>query len=193
MALTGYEKPLGDYTKDELIEIAVSYTVFYTTASGKGSYGGFKRLKKEQLISIIKNDRDYIRANPKAPRRIDGKILTNRFSDFKKSLNGTEKPDKLMNEIMTILSGTESAYPLQGRYYTYIYYAKTPKILYDQHPLILAGGPYLNGFIGVNYHLGKIRQYNTADGDRLVSGLYELSQQEFATLRSVPYRKLIQN
>ena len=193
MALTGYEKPLDEYSRDELIEIAVSYTVFYTTASGKGSYGGFKRLKKEQLISIIKNDRDYIRANPKAPRRIDGKILTNRFSDFKKSLNGTEKPDKLMNEIMTILSGTESAYPLQGRYYTYIYYAKTPKILYDQHPLILAGGPYLNGFIGINYHLGKIRQYNTADDDRLVSGLYELSQQEFATLRSVPYRKLIQN
>ena len=193
MALTGYEKPLGDYTKDELIEIAVSYTVFYTTASGKGSYGGYKRLKKEQLISIIKNDRDYISKNPKAPRRIDGKILTNRFSDFKKSLNGSEKPDKLMNEIMSILSGTESAYPLPGKYYTYIYYAKTPKILYDQHPLILAGGPYLNGFIGFNYHLGKFRQYNTADGDRLVSGLYELSQQEFATLRSVPYRKLIQN
>jgi hypothetical protein len=193
MALTGYEKPLGDYTKDELIEIAVSYTVFYTTASGKGSYGGYKRLKKEQLISIIKNDRDYISKNPKAPRRIDGKILTNRFSDFKKSLNGTEKPDRLMNEIMSILSGTESAYPLPGKYYTYIYYAKTPKILYDQHPLILAGDMLPKGFLGFNYHLGKIRQYNTADGDRLVSGLYELSQKEFATLRSVPYRKLIQN
>ena len=193
MALTGYEKPLDEYSRDELIEIAEFHTIYYTTASGKGSTGGYKRLKKEQLISIIKNDRDYIRANPKAPRRIDGKILTNRFSDFKKSLNGTEKPDRLMNEIMSILSGTESAYPLQGRYYTYIYYAKTPKILYDQHPLILAGDMLPKGFLGFNYHLGKIRQYNTEDGDRLVSGLYELSQQEFATLRSVPYRKLIQN
>ena len=193
MALTGYEKPLDEYTREELIEIAEFHTIYYTTASGKGSTGGYKRLKKEQLISIIKNDRDYISKNPKAPRRIDGKILTNRFSDFKKSLNGTEKPDRLMNEIMTILSGTESAYPLQGRYYTYIYYAKTPKILYDQHPLILAGDMLPKGFLGFNYHLGKIRQYNTEDGDRLVSGLYELSQQEFATLRSVPYRKLIQN
>ena len=193
MALTGYEKPLDEYSRDELIEIAEFHTIYYTTASGKGSTGGYKRLKREQLISIIKNDRDYIRANPKAPRRIDGKILTNRFSDFKKSLNGTEKPDRLMNEIMSILSGTESAYPLQGRYYTYIYYAKTPKILYDQHPLILAGDMLPKGFLGFNYHLGKIRQYNTEDGDRLVSGLYELSQQEFATLRSVPYRKLIQN
>jgi hypothetical protein len=193
MALTGYEKPLDEYTRDELIEIAEFHTIYYTTASGKGSIGGYKRLKREQLISIIKNDRDYISKNPKAPRRIDGKILTNRFSDFKKSLNGTEKPDRLMNEIMSILSGTESSYPLQGRYYTYIYYAKTPKILYDQHPLILAGDMLPKGFLGFNYHLGKIRQYNTADGDRLVSGLYELSQQEFATLRSVPYRKLIQN
>ena len=193
MPLTGYEKPLDEYTRDELIEIAEFHTIYHTTASGKGSTGGYKRLKREQLISIIKNDRDYIRANPKAPRRIDGKILTNRFSDFKKSLNGTEKPDKLINEIMTILSGTESAYPLPGRYYTFIYYAKTPKILYDQHPLILAGDMLPKGFLGFNYHLGKIRQYNTVDGDRLVSGLYELSQKEFATLRSVPYRKLIQN
>ena len=193
MALTGYEKPLDEYTREELIEIAEFHTIYYTTASGKGSTSGYKRLKKEQLISIIKNDRDYISKNPKAPRRIDGKILTNRFGDFKKSLNGTEKPDRLMNEIMSILSGTESAYPLQGRYYTYIYYAKTPKILYDQHPLILAGDMLPKGFLGFNYHLGKIRQYNTADGDRLVSGLYELSQQEFATLRSVQYRKLIQN
>jgi hypothetical protein len=193
MALTGYEKPLDEYTRDELIEIAEFHTIYHTTASGKGSTSGYKRLKKEQLISIIKNDRDYISKNPKAPRRIDGKILTNRFSDFKKSLNGTEKPDRLMNEIMSILSGTESAYPLPGKYYTYIYYAKTPKILYDQHPLILAGDMLPKGFLGFNYHLGKIRQYNTADGDRLVSGLYELSQQEFATLRSVPYRKLIQN
>ena len=193
MALTGYEKPLDEYTRDELIEIAEFHTIYHTTASGKGSTGGYNRLKREQLISFIKNDRDYISKNPKAPRRIDGKILTNRFSDFKESLNGTEKPDKLMNEIMTILSGTESAYPLQGRYYTYIYYAKTPKILYDQHPLILAGDMLPKGFLGFNYHLGKIRQYNTTDGDRLVSGLYELSQQEFATLRSVPYRKLIQN
>ena len=49
------------------------------------------------------------------------------------------------------------------------------------------------GFRGFNYHLGKIRQYNTQDGDRLLSGLYELSQKEFDTLRSVPYGKLIQN
>lgn len=193
MALTGYEKPLKDYTKEQLVEIAESYSIYYTTASGVGKLGGYKRLNKDQLISIIKNDSDYIDANPKAPRRIGGRKLTNRLKDFKESLMGGEKPEKLMDEILTRISGSERAYPAPGRYYTYIYYAKTPGIIYDRHPLILAGDLLPRGFRGFNYHLGKIRQYNTEDGDRLLSGLYELSQQEFATLRSVPYGKLIQN
>ena len=193
MALTGYEKPLKDYTKEQLVEIAETHNIYYTTASGVGKLSGYRRLTKDQLISIIKNDPDYIAENPKAPRRVDGKKLTNRLKDFKESLLGTEKPERLMDEILTKLSGTEVAYPSPGRYYTYIYYAKTPGIIYDRHPLIRAGDILPRGFRGFNYHLGKIRQYNTEDGDRLLSGLYELSQQEFATLRSVPYGKLIQN
>ena len=193
MALTGYEKLLKDYTKEQLIEIAESYSVYYTTSSGKGKLSGYRRLTKEQLVSIIKNDSDYIDANPKSPRRIDGKRLSNRLKDFKESLMGNESPEELMDGILSRLSGSERAYPSAGRYYTYIYYAVTPGILYDRHPLILAGDTLPKGFRGFNYHLGKIRQYNTVDGDRLVSGLFELSQQEFATLRSVPYGKLIQN
>jgi hypothetical protein len=190
MALTGYEKPLDQYTQKELVEIAKKYTIYYTTASGQGSISGYQRLNKTQLISLIKNDSNYIEANPKAPRRIDGKIRTNRFKDFKfNSINA----DKLMNEILSRLGGTERSYPSEGRYYTFIYYAKTPGILYDRHPLIRAGGMLPKGFLGFNYHLGKIRQYNTEDGDRLVSGLYELSQKEFETLQHVPYGKLIQN
>jgi hypothetical protein len=59
--------------------------------------------------------------------------------------------------------------------------------------LILAGDILPKGFRGFNFHLGKIRQYNTEDGDRLVSGLYELSREEFSTLLTIPYRKLVQN
>lgn len=193
MALTGYEKQLKDYSKQELIEIAESYSVYYTTASGVGKISGYQRLTKEQLVNIIKNDSDYKDADPNRPRRIDGKRLTNRLKNFKESLLGTESPEELMNEILSRLSNSERSYPTPGRYYTYIYYAKTPKILYDQHPLIMAGDMLPKGFRGFNYHLGKIRQYNTVDGDRLISGLYELSQQEFETLKSIPYRKLVQN
>ena len=193
MALTGYEKPLKDYTKEQLVEIAEFHNIYYTTASGIGKLSGYRRLTKDQLISIIKNDSDYINKNPKAPRRVDGKKLTNRLKDFKESLMGNEKEEELMDEILTRLSGSERAYPAPGKYYTYIYYAKTPGIVYDRHPLILAGDILPRGFRGFNYHLGKIRQYNTQDGDRLLSGLYELSQQEFETLRSVSYAKFIQN
>ena len=87
MALTGYEKPLKDYTKEQLVEIAQNYTIYYRSASGQGKLSGYNRLTKEQLINIIKNDSDYIDANPKSPRRIDGKKRTNRLKDFKESFH----------------------------------------------------------------------------------------------------------
>jgi hypothetical protein len=193
MSLTGYEKPLKDYTKEQLVEIAKSYTIYYKSASGQGKLSGYNRLTKEQLINIIKNDVDYIEANPKLPRKVGGKRKTNQLKNLKESLLGIESPQELMNEILSRLSGSERPFPVPGRYYTYIYYAKTPGILYDQHPLILAGDILPKGFRGFNFHLGKIRQYNTQDGDRLVSGLYELSREEFSTLLSIPYGKLVQN
>jgi hypothetical protein len=193
MALTGYEKPLKDYTKEQLVEIAKSYTVYYQTASGIGKLSGYDRLTKEVLINIIKTDLNYVEANPQLPRRVGSKKKTNQLKNLKESLLGGERPEELMNEILTRLSGSEVSFPTPGKYYTYIYYAKTPRILYDQHPLIRAGDILPRGFRGFNFHLGKIRQYNTQDNDRLVSGLYELSREEFATLLSIPYRKLVQN
>lgn len=195
MAITGYEKRLlSDYTKQELIEIAKKYSVYYTTATGQGRITGYSRLSKEQLISIIKNDADYKDANPKNPKRGKGqRRLTNRLNSFKESLIGTENPDDLMNEILSLISNSQRDFIIPGKYYTYVYYAATPKIVYDRYPLIKAGDILEKGFNGFNYHLGKIRQYNTVDGDRLVSGLYELSTQEFNILLSVPYRKLIKN
>jgi hypothetical protein len=194
MALTGYEKALTDYTKQELIEIAEKYSVYYSTATGEGRISGYARLSKTQLISIIKNDSDYKDANPKSPRRDKkSRRLTNRLKNFKESLIGIEKPDDLMDEILGLISDTKRDFIVPGRYYTYVYYAVTPRLVYDRYPLIKAGDILERGFRGFNYHLGKIRQYNTVDGDRLVSGLYELSAQEFNTLLSVPYRKLIRN
>ena len=193
MALTGYEKPLEEYSKNALVEIAESYKIYYRTASGVGKISGYSKLTKSQLVDLIKNDFNYIEANPDKPRKPTGDLSRyNKLRYFKKSLTGMEKPEYLINEIITILDGRENSFPIPGKYYTYIYYAATPKILYDQHPLILAGNAVKNGFRGFNYHLGKIRQYNTADGDRLVSGLYEVKQDELAILRMIPYGKLIQ-
>lgn len=198
MALTGYEKPLDQYTQKELAEIAKEYNMYYKTASGKGKIGGYNRLTKVQLINIIKIDIDYIEANPKLPRRVKGptysKSKSKSLTELKESLLGVENPDELMNEILSRLSGSEVPLPpVPGRYYTYVYYAKTPRIRYDRYPLIIVDSLLPRGFRGYNFHLGKYRQYNTQDGDRLVSGLYELSRDEFSILLRIPYGKLIQN
>jgi hypothetical protein len=191
MELTGYEKSLKDYTKLDLVKIAQSYSIYYKTASGKGKTDGYNRLTKEQLISIIKNDPDYKNANPNKPK--SPTLNANRLKGFRESLLGTETAEEMMDEILTRIEDTKRDFTISKKYYTYIYYAATPKIIYDRHPLIIAGDTLPRGFRGFNFHLGKIRQYNTVDGDRLVSGLFEISRQEFEILKSVPYGKLIQN
>ena len=198
MALTGYEKRLEDYTQKELVEIAKEYNPYYQTASGKGKLRGYERLTKQQLINIIKVDIEYIEANPKLPRRIKGptysKSKSKSLTELKESLLGVENPDDLMNEILSRLSGSETPLPpVPGRYYTYVYYAKTPRIRYDRYPLIIVDSLLPRGFRGYNFHLGKYRQYNTQDGDRLVSGLYELSRDEFSILLRIPYGKIVRN
>lgn len=194
MALTGYEKPLDQYTREELIEIATNYTVSYKTAAGNTSTS-YSRLPKSKLVQIIKRDYEYIDANPKKPRRKKGKgPSSNRIQPILNNLLGVEDPDDLMNEIINAIKDTNVGMtPSPGNYYTYIYYAKTPRITYDRYPLIRSGPLLPRGFVGFNYHLGEMRQYNTNDGERLVSGLYQINEQEFESLRKIPYGKLIKN
>lgn len=117
----------------------------------------------------------------------------NRVRDLKELIVGVESPDYLMNEIMSIIKDSQRASPVSGKYYTFIYYASTPKIVYDQHPLIMAADVTKTGFRGFNYHLNRFAQYNTTNGNRLLSGLYELNEQELSVLRMIPYQKLIKN
>lgn len=192
MKFTGYEKDLSQYTKDELVQIATDNSVYYTTATGQGRISGYNRLSKSQLISLIKNDPDFKRKNPKNPvKPPDDWNSGNRFIKFKESLFGTESPEELMNEIMDIAKDTERSFPIPGKYYTCIYYAVTPRIIYDRHPLIKVTNLLPKGFSAFNFHWTKYRQYNTEDGDRLVSALYELNSKEVQTLRSVPYARKV--
>jgi hypothetical protein len=194
MALTGYEKPLDQYTREELVEIATSYFVTYKTAAGNTSTS-YNRLPKSKLIQIIKKDYEYIDANPKKPKRKKGKgASSDRIRPILNNILGVENPDDLMNEIITAIKDTNVGMtPTPGNYYTYIYYAKTPRITYDRYPLIRYCPLLPKGFVGFNYHLGEMRQYNTNDGERLVSGLYQINEQEFESLRRIPYGKLIKN
>ena len=96
--LTGYEKQLDSYTKNELVEIAQKYTIYYIGESGQGKTSGYSKLTKEKLISIIRNDNDYKDANPNINNR-----PVNRIQRLVNSLYGTEEPEELMDYILEVL------------------------------------------------------------------------------------------
>ena len=73
--------------------------------------------------------------------------------------------------------------PEANKYYTFMYKAKTKGITYDQNPLIICGDIFQWGFTGVNIHWGTVRRYRFGE---VLSNLFELSDDEFETLKNVP-------
>ena len=61
--------------------------------------------------------------------------------------------DDMMLAITEVLTDTEII-PDVGKYYTFIYSPKTPRIRYDQFPLIACVAVFQWGFRGINYHWG---------------------------------------
>ena len=59
----------------------------------------------------------------------------NRIAPIKNELKEMSDPEEMMLLIMDTLKDVEVV-PDVGQYYTYIYTAKTPRLHYDQHPLV---------------------------------------------------------
>ena len=49
------------------------------------------------------------------------------------NFTGMEKPDDIMEQVLTVLD-EEAILPEVGGFYTFIYKAKTPDITYDEFP-----------------------------------------------------------
>jgi hypothetical protein len=92
--------------------------------------------------------------------------------------------DNMMMRIMELADERES-FPTIGKYYTFVYNPKTPRIEYDEFPLIACVGMYMWGFKGLNYHWGDFRNYTWNE----YQGLHVIYPQELMTLRSIPYQK----
>lgn len=178
MALTGYEKSLNQYTKSELIQIARTYTAYYQTETGIGKISGYDRLTVQELINIIKNDRDYQRAKPKS--RVE--LLKSRIKNIK-------DPEMIMKIITEIFDDVDTI-PQPGKFYTFVYNAKTPKLRYDQHPLIVCEEIKGSGFSGINFHWRKPRQYtwNEVGG---TGKFYKVYYEELDEMLSIPYAKYL--
>jgi|TARA_X000000368_G_scaffold236897_1_gene187043 hypothetical protein len=98
----------------------------------------------------------------------------------------TSDPEEIMLMIMEVFNQTVTPIPEVGGFYTFVYNAKTPKITYDQHPLIACVDLFSWGFRGLNFHWQKYRNYTWSE---LAGQLYIVEYQELDELLSLQYGK----
>ena len=102
----------------------------------------------------------------------------------------TNDPEDMMLEIMELLNDTVTPIPEVGKFYTFVYNAKTPGKTYDQHPLIACTSLEQWGFKGLNFHWQQSRNYTW---NELAGQLYIVQWNELDDLMAIPYAKFILN
>ena len=98
-------------------------------------------------------------------------------------------PEDIMLLIMEIFT-IEEIMPEPGKFYTFIYNAKTPGISYDQHPLIACVELFRWGFRGLNFHWQNYRNYTW---EEVAGKLHVVQFQELDELLALQYGKFILN
>ena len=114
--------------------------------------------------------------------------FANRIEPIKEELETTNDPEDLMLMIMDALNDTVSPIPEVGKFYTFVYNAKTPRIQYDQHPLIACTDLQQWGFKGLNFHWRQSRNYTW---EELAGQLYVVDYNELDDLLAIPYAKFL--
>ena len=110
---------------------------------------------------------------------------TNRLEHVVNDIIGMPEVDDRFLAVMETLNDSVVTTPDIGRYYTFIYDPKTPRIRYDQFPLIACVGLFRWGFRGINYHWPGFRNY---DWQQSIGNLYQAYPLEINDLRSIPYQ-----
>ena len=105
---------------------------------------------------------------------------------LKDNVNDPEDIMLLIMEIFTI----QEIIPETGKFYTFIYNAKTPGISYDQHPLIACVEIFRWGFRGLNFHWQNYRNYTW---EEIPGQLMVVEFQELDELLALQYGKFILN
>ena len=114
----------------------------------------------------------------------------NRVRSVVDNLIGTEDADDIMIELMDSLTSTSTSSPSVGKYYVFVYNAKTPNIQYDSNPLVAVTDVFDWGFRGVNLHIGQYRNYTT---NELVGQLYEVNPDGLSDVRELPFGNITLN
>ena len=149
---------------------------------------------------IARVQADIDARNPTKPGQYTGKpvpldqkeqrpptVNANRIEAIKDQLTSSD-PEDLMLQIMEALNNTVEAIPSVGKYYTFVYNAKTPNVQYDQHPLIACTDLFRWGFRGINFHWQSSRNYTW---EELTGQVYMVKSIELDDLLAIPYAKFI--
>lgn len=107
----------------------------------------------------------------------------NRIREVLRNITGKESADDLMIELLGVLQETGKI-PTPGKFYIFVYNAKTPNIRYDQNPLVAVTDVFRWGFRGFNMHWGETRQYTW---NEVVGSLYEVYPSEIKDLQAIPF------
>jgi len=103
------------------------------------------------------------------------------------NFTGLEGPDDIFIKLMEVLDNLEII-PEGGKFYTFIYKAKTPNIRYDVFPLIACTSIEKWGFTGFNFHWNLTRNYTW---EECQSQLYVIEANELEDARSLSYAKFL--
>jgi len=112
--------------------------------------------------------------------------IESNIQDFKSEKDLGER----MELIMYALNDTVTPIPEEGNICTFKYFAKTPNIRYDQHPLVAVTELFQWGFRGINFHLRDYRQYTW---EELGTQVYIVQRDELDDLLSLDYEKIVIN
>ena len=99
----------------------------------------------------------------------------NRIEPILTELNETMDTEDQMLMIMDALNDTVTPVPEPGTLCTFLYQAKTPRIRYDQHPLVLVTELFQWGFRGFSAHWREPRQYTW---NEVGTDVYEIFRSE---------------
>ena len=114
----------------------------------------------------------------------------NRVRSVVDNLIGTEEADDIMIELMDSLTSTSTSSPSVGKYYVFVYSAKTPNIQFDSNPLVAVTDVFEWGFRGINLHIGQYRNYTN---NELIGQLYEVNPDELSDVRELPFANITLN
>ena len=116
-------------------------------------------------------------------------MSSQRLSSLQNQIENTfpSDPDDYMEAIMEVFNDQQSLYPTPGKYYTFVYAAKTEGIAYDQFPLIATLELFPWGFRGLNFHWPMVRQYTWAE---VIGNFYDVENDEIEYLQSLPYANI---